>query len=367
VRPVHANRRPIAVHRIEWIEEPGRFAELREQWDRLAARQGSPFGRHAWFWAWWSAFGSRGRLSICAVWRGERLVAALPLWRQNGTLRAMANVHTPVFEVPACDHKAREAAFTAALDRAPGALEIEALAAGDSAVPTLARDCREVGRVALLESLHTSPIIDLSGDFTAYRKLHPTRARKLAKLDRKMRRDHEAEVDLLAVPDDLGRELDSALELEAAGWKGRAKTAIDSADDTARFYRWVAGGYHRLGELRLSKIVLDGELAAFDLCLLHANRLWTLKGSYNEAYRRYSPGMVLLLLEIEHSFELGLEAVELLGGNEDYKLAFATSDRDHLRFRAYRRRPGSLARFAYRRWARPVLRQGYRQLAAIAH
>jgi hypothetical protein len=77
--------------------------------------------------------------------------------------------------------------------------------------------------------------------------------------------------------------------------------------------------------------------------------------------------MVLLLLEIEHSFELGLEAVELLGGNEDYKLAFATSDRDHLRFRAYRRRPGSLARFAYRRWARPVLRQGYRQLAAIAH
>jgi CelD/BcsL family acetyltransferase involved in cellulose biosynthesis len=51
--------------------------------------------------------------------------------------------------------------------------------------------------------------------------------------------------------------------------------------------------------------------------------------------------MVLLLWEIERSCELGLEAVELLGGNDQYKLAFATSQRDHVRFRAYRglRRP----------------------------
>ena len=76
---------------------------------------------------------------------------------------------------------------------------------------------------------------------------------------------------------------------------------------------------------------------------------------------------MLLLLEIERSFELGLEAVELLGGLEDYKLDFATSKRDHLRFRAHRRRPGPLARFAYRRWARPVLLHGYRQVAGIAH
>ena len=129
----------------------------------------------------------------------------------------------------------------------------------------------------------------------------------------------------------------------------------------------MASAYHRLGELRLSTIVLDGELAAWDLCLLHRSRLWTLKGSYNESHRRLSPGNVLLLWEIERCFELGLEAVELLGGSEDYKLAFATSDREHLRFRAHRRRPAPMARFAFRRWARPVLRHGYRQLAGIAH
>jgi hypothetical protein len=74
----------------------------------------------------------------------------------------------------------------------------------------------------------------------------------------------------------------------------------------------------------------------------------------------------LLLWEIERSFELGLEAVELLGDIEDYKLAFATSERQHRRFQAYRRRPASMARFAYRRWARPALKQGRRQLSERA-
>ena len=197
-RPRDTGPHASTVDRIEWITEPQRFAELAKQWDWLAARQPTPFGRHAWFWAWWEAFGAEGQLSVCAVWRGKRLVAALPLWRRGGALRVMANVHTPVFQVPACDHRAREAAFAAALGAAPGALEVEALASTDTALPALARDSRGARRVALVESLHTSPIIDLQGDFEAYRRLHPSRCRKLAKLGRKMLRDHQAEVSLLS-------------------------------------------------------------------------------------------------------------------------------------------------------------------------
>jgi CelD/BcsL family acetyltransferase involved in cellulose biosynthesis len=350
------------VHRVEWIGEVERFAELEEQWDWLAVRERAPFARHAWFWAWWDAFGAGRELSICAVWRGRRLVAVLPLWRQGGALRAMANVHTPVFQAPACDHHARRAAFTAALEAAPGALEIEALAASDSALATLARDSRGAGLLSLVESTHTSPIIDLHADFAAYRELHPSRCRKLSKLGRKLLRDYEAEVALIEAPEDLDTELDRAFDVEAAGWKGAAGTAMASTEETTRFYRSVANAYQRFGELRLSTITLDGELAAFDICLLSSNRLWTLKGSYNERYGRLSPGNVLLLWEIERSFELGLRAVELLGDAEQYKLGFATSEREHRRFRAYARRPASVARFAYRRWARPMLKEGYRQL-----
>jgi CelD/BcsL family acetyltransferase involved in cellulose biosynthesis len=355
-------RRIAAIHRVEWVTEPERFAELKEQWDWLAARERAPFGRHAWFSAWWDAFGAGGELSICAVWRRQRLVAVLPLWRDGEALRAMANVHTPIFQAPACDQPARHVAFAAALQAAPGALEIEALVATDSALSALVKDSRGAGLVSLVESAHTSPIIDLEGEFADYRRLHAGRCRKLTKLGRRMRREHEVEVTLLEAPVDLDAELDRAFELEAAGWKGAAGTAMASAEDTARFYRSVAGAYQDLGELRLSSVALDGDPAAFDFCLLHAKRVWSLKCGYNEAYRRLSPGNVLLLWEIERAYELGLDAVELLGDREDYKLAFSTSEREHRRFHAYSRRPASLARFAYRRWARPVLKHGYRQL-----
>jgi CelD/BcsL family acetyltransferase involved in cellulose biosynthesis len=351
-----------AVQRIEWIDQAERFAELSEPWDRLAAKQRAPFGRHAWFQAWWDAFGTEGKLSICAVWRGQRLAAVLPLWRSGDALRAMSNVHTPIFQVPACDDLARETAISAAAQAAPGELEVEALASTDSALGALAKRSRDAGRLALVESLHSSPIIDLSGGFGSYAQLHPNRCRKLAKLGRKLLRDHHAEITLVESPSDLDSELDRALELEAAGWKGAAGTAILSAPETARFYRSLASAYHRVGELRMSTITLDGQLAAFDLCLLHGGRLWTLKGAYRESHRRLSPGMVLLLWEIERSCELGLEAIELLGGDDQYKLGFASSQRDHVRFRAYRGRPAPLARFAYRRWARPVLKQGHRRL-----
>jgi CelD/BcsL family acetyltransferase involved in cellulose biosynthesis len=358
-RPRDLEHRLAAIHRIEWIEDEERFAELEEQWDWLAARERAPFGRHAWFRAWWDAFGAGGELSICAVWRRKRLVAVLPLWREGGALRAMANVHTPIFQAPACDQPARHAAFTAALQAAPGSLEIEALVATDSALSALVKDSRGAGLVSLVESLHTSPIIDLEGEFADYRRLH--RCRKLAKKGAGMWRDHEVEVALLESPDDLDGELDRAFELEAAGWKGAVGTAMASVDETARFYRSIAKAYQGHGELGLSTVTLDGELVAFDFCLIHAKRVWSLKCAYNEDHRRRSPGNVLLLWEIERAYELGLDAVELLGDREDYKLAFSTSEREHRRFRAYSRRPASLARFAYRRWARPVLKHGYRQ------
>ncbi len=173
---------------------------------------------------WWQCFRCGGRTGRCGRWR-----TSTPLCSRS----------------PHATIRRARSAFHAALEAAPGALEIEALAATDSALPALAHDSRGAGRLPLVETVHTSPIIDLQADFAAYRKLHPSRCRKLLKLGRKMLRDYEAEVALMEVPENLDAELDRAFELEAAGWKGVAGTAMASAEETARFYRSVANAYQR--------------------------------------------------------------------------------------------------------------------------
>jgi CelD/BcsL family acetyltransferase involved in cellulose biosynthesis len=274
----------------------------------------------------------------------------------------MANVHTPVFQLPATDADAREAVVAAALETSPPALEVESLSTSDPPLSTLSKEALSARRLVVVEPRHTSPIVDVTGDFAEYcRTTHPHWLGRVAAYQRKMMRDYDAEFTLVASPSDLEAELERCFQLEAAGWKGRSGTAILSTEETTRFYGSLARAYHALGQLRVSAIVLDGRLVAFQLGLLYGKRLWPLKGAYDESYRRLAPGLVLLMSQIERCFELDLEAVELLGKTERYKLQFATSRREHVAFRAYRRHPSQISRYGYRRWARPALRRAYRR------
>jgi len=166
----------------------------------------------------------------------------------------------------------------------------------------------------------------------------------------------------LARPVDVDADIDRALALEASGWKGRRGTAIANDPATERFYRSVARAFANRDELRLSSVTLEGELVAFDLCLVANGRLWIPKGSIDERHRRLSPGIVLLVAEIEAALENGASGVELLGDADAYKLPFATRTRRHGTAHGARLRPAPVLRVAYRRALRPRLRDVARTL-----
>jgi CelD/BcsL family acetyltransferase involved in cellulose biosynthesis len=92
--------------------------------------------------------------------------------------------------------------------------------------------------------------------------------------------------------------------------------------------------------------------------LLETNRtLYYLKGGYDPSFERFSPGVVLLGSVIEHAFGNGIGRVELLGGDERYKLAFTSDAKDKQRFQAFAPSPlGLLSRTAFT-YGRPVARR----------
>jgi CelD/BcsL family acetyltransferase involved in cellulose biosynthesis len=177
-----------------------------------------------------------------------------------------------------------------------------------------------------------------------------------------MRRDHEAEFTIVEPPLELDGELTDGFRVEASGWKGREGTAILSAPGTEMFYRELGRVFHRRGELHLSRIVLDGETAAFDFCILHRRRLYLLKTGYDERFRRLAPGLVIRLAVIERCFELRLDSHELLGRETKWKRKFANESRDFTILRTYPRGAIGTSKFAYRAHMRPRLKQAYRRL-----
>jgi CelD/BcsL family acetyltransferase involved in cellulose biosynthesis len=345
---------------IRWVEDEGTFDALAAQWDRLAEPQGFPFLRHDWFRCWWGAFRRDKRLAVCTAWEGEELTGVFPLCRRGRQLEVMNNVHSPVYRPFARDEETLRALVEAAVEASGGFLLVAHLPEGDPSIPMLVELAGGDGEVTLIERQHVSPIVSLDGF-----ALRAKARRELARLRRRLEDDHDVRCSVLEPPAELDAELREGFAVEASGWKGERHTAISHSPETDAFYTAIARAFAAPGRLRLSSLSADGRMIAFDLCLVDFGRLWVLKGGYDESFGRYAPGLLLTLMEIERARELGLEAVELLGDEADWKRKFANGARAHYLVHSYRRRPAPLARYCYRRFVRPPLRRAYRRVAGV--
>lgn len=335
--------------RTSWVRDEAAFLDLAAEWDALV-EPGQPFLRHAWFVAWWRAFGAGAELAVATARDGERLVAAFPAVRRRGALEAMANVHTPWFAPVAADDDARRAIVDAAIEAAPSAFHADALV--DTSI---ADDARRHGRLVVVDDRHVSPIVEVAGGWDAYWKANKARLSETARRRRKLHREHEVEEHLVVAPDDLDAVLAEGFALEASGWKGRSGTAILDDERTAGFYRDAAAGYADAGLLRLSYLRVDGDMTAFDLAVLDGGAYLLLKTAYDESLRALAPGMALRLAVVERCFELGVDH-DFLGDDMPYKRVFSTTERRHLAVRAFRRAPVGVAGWLWRRRIRPALR-----------
>jgi hypothetical protein len=232
--------------------------------------------------------------------------------------------------------------------------------AGDPGTERLLDALRGRGWLVHETFRESCPIIDTRGTFDAYTKgLSSNARRQVAKARRRLERQGRVELRVVEPIEELQPVLDESFALEAAGWKGRSKSAILSSARMAGFWRSLFERYQRLGSLRFSELRLDGALIAFCLGVVHNARLYTLKTSYDERHAYFAPGHVLRLEMIERCFEQEIDTQELLGPMLRWKQRYATESRDTNILRAYRRRPASLARYGGRRLVVPWLRAGY--------
>jgi CelD/BcsL family acetyltransferase involved in cellulose biosynthesis len=342
--------------RIEWVTDRDRFAAISDAWRRLTGDASPPFSDHSWFAAWWDAFGTDGGLRVCLLWKGEELLAALPVAAKRSWMRGLANSETPTFLVPARDERALDAVIAAAFDTDPEEITLHAVCISDALRERFIEASARRNRVLLQEQVHRSPRVQLGGDFEQYELGRRRRLRNILKQGSRLAGDHAVEFRFDSAGD-LEDELQRAFDLEAAGWKGRAGSAILSSAQLQRFYKSLARAYHARGELRFAWLLVDGEPAAFILTLVREGRVYGLKGSYDERLRRYSPGLLIVLRTIERCFQLGLESYELLGRDDPWKAYFANAADDYVRLRSYSRRPLALSRYAVHRAGRPVVRK----------
>jgi CelD/BcsL family acetyltransferase involved in cellulose biosynthesis len=332
---------------------------LAYEWEQLADRvDGSPFLRPGWILPWLRAFAA-GKPEAITVRRDGQLVAVLPMQRKRGRLSSAANWHSPVFGPLAADEEARDILLDALFSASRPSVELSLLHGEADLLDHIDRSARHAGRLVLERAISACPVVDLAGSFEDYeRGLSRNRRKSLRRCRRALEELGEVTFEVHEELDGLDAELEEVFRVEASGWKGKRGSAIGSQPETARFYSDVAHWAAERGWLRLSTLRLDGRAIACDYSIEFQGTWYSLKSGYDENYRAYGPGALLLREQLRHCFDRGASSLELLGTEDSFKLSWTDRSCARTRVHAFDTRATGLAhwsRVAGRERLRPAV------------
>lgn len=150
--------------------------------------------------------------------------------------------------------------------------------------------------LASLESHHRAFLRStLSGDDYIRTNIERRRRKEAGRQRRRLSDLGELRFSVARNEIDVAGALELFLELEAAGWKGRAGTDITSAPGAAPYFRQIARDGSQRDAFRVALLTLDGKPIAAGLVAIAGRRAFYVKTAYDEELARFSPGLLVTL------------------------------------------------------------------------
>ena len=337
------------------VEVVYQFDALIPEWEALAEAVGAPpFLGPDWIAVHSSAFDA-ARLAVGVVRRDGRLAAVLPLALSGDTGRSLTSAQTPQFGLVTDDAELAGHVIGAFTGLGISRLVLSYVDRDDPLVGALRRQSTARGQRLVERVMLRSPFVRVDGTLDDYRsRLSSSFRADLRRRDRRLAERGDVKFEVCGGSDGLEEMLAQGWLLEAAGWKGALGTAVAAHPSTRRFYAEIARRAAARDRLRLYFLRLDRSPIAFYFGLEQQRILYLLKGGFDPAYARFSPGMLLMERLIARAFEGGLDRIELLGGNEPHKLRWTSSSHERLSLQSFARSPVRTAQWAALAYARPL-------------
>lgn len=323
---------------VEIVDSLERFNELRDDWNRLADRFATPLLRHEWFSACAMAFCPPGRLRIYVL-RSEgavKAIAPLIMTRTHGMQQLEILGAAQLFEPAGILFS-----DTFALDRLMEAIQKEGCPMVLRRLPlepvvySLSNDASR-RKHFVIEHENTSPWIPIRSSWEEFEKNMRSKQRSgLRRVRKKLETQGNVELEVFSGRlTDFQAALQSALEIEASGWKGRNGTAILCSSSIREFFTEYVRQASEKDMVRVFLLRVGDRAIAMALAVLWADKLWVLKVGYDESWSTYAPGIILHHEVIRWAYMQKLSGFEFLGSSEAFIVSrWATMTQ---RYRSYR-------------------------------
>ena len=278
-------------------------------WRALAGRSLEPSGHNspelmATAFSHWQ----HARLALVSDADGLRL--ALPLTTRRFPLPVHENWSSPInfFGLPHVDRELAGPALTALIRKLKTPLLLRAVPTEGPVWEALSA---ATDQFAVLKGWERA-ILRPEGSYAQWFESNFDRKRRNGLRRLRSRLDEQGRVEVLS----FGRGDDGALwasdfmALEAAGWKGRRRTAMLCDPIAARAFPAACSALAVADALRFWKFELDGKPIAMMFGYADGNRVWLGKIAYDEVHARCSPGVLLMLHATEQLFLEGIAVAD---------------------------------------------------------
>ena len=347
---------PLALHGtneppVRKVRSLSELDEIQPGWDSysLRAKWASPMLHHLWARTYAEAYHVDGRLEVIIAGTGQATAIA-PLLRPRGIRQRLELIGVKeLYEV--MDFLYSDTSDVHALADAVAAtrlpIVLKRISANSTALAALKKAYRG-NAIVFSRPGPGCPWISLDDSWAEPEK-HVNSGRR-SDLRRARRNAEKIGPVTFEVLSPTREELPSILEeiyrVEAAGWKGRDKTAMLYCPRLAEFYRLYTSAANDRGMLRLCFLRIAGEAAAAQIAVVTGDRFWLFKIGYSEKFARFSPGVLLMVETIRYAAQAGLKSYEFLGAAEPWIRNWTTLEHTCTSFRAYPLNPRGVSALA---------------------
>lgn len=310
--------------------DPGDLEPFWGAWDELAVEESQPFAAPAWTMAWWEHHRPKhARLRIVLVWKGGRLVGAVPLFSSARRYRPLGQGHSAA-EPLARRGFERDVAEQTALRLAgsrPAAAVIELdLHASSTRWQELLAEAWPGGRRARSWVKHETPVprVDLSSGFEAWMSEKSGSFRRESR--RKQRAiqsagGHFRYTTIKTLEDDL----QAFLRLHRGRLAHQGGTSL-AGDAVMRMLTAAGSCLLESGRFRLLCLDVDGSTVGAQVLVAAGREVIAWNSGFDERFSQLSPSMQCLFHAIADAAERGELSLSLGPGAQDYKYRLASEE-----------------------------------------
>lgn len=263
-------------------------------------------------------------LLACVV-EANRVLAILPLMSGDGEhWSSLGHLYTSLFSLLLADNN-RQAVVTClvqGLSRLPvSSLRLAPVAENDDNLQSLQQAMESAGFFCHRYFRFYNWIQRVQGeDFAAYMAARPSKVRNtIARKRRKLEREHGYSVQLYS-GNDLQQGLSDYNAVYNSSWKARELFGVLVEELAVRLAErdW----------LRLAVLYIEEQPAAAQFWFVAHGKASIFKLAYDEAWKRYSPGSILIAYLMEYVIETDkVDEIDFLTGNDAYKMDWMSERR----------------------------------------